>query len=526
MGLGHGTVLGAAQGVVSRRLSTMTREWGEKGDHPTARSRPAKALASVMVLLVAVSAASGQDRSPEKGPKGGRAAGAGKPPAAARAQPAAATPADAAAADEPAAAPPVDPYAAVPTEAARRFHDSFYRIVILERQTQKREQESLGAENPTELGGTRLDRWRRINREKKDFKARLSELPKKPLAVPPPRARDRSLKPLESVVLSRLTRALEVSRDTKRLNPVETLNKDFQETDNWIARDQAVQRRDHLFERELLWLQLTIQAQELVAGSLPDEQLSAILATLDEISPETKQEASLVERLVTDEALQAQVLAELSDLLAAPAESSLPIESDEELLASLPDLNIDLLERSGLVETFQETEATETELTAIEERLADKGVNAAGPEKRVKLQNRMLELMRKQNELRKVWNTTEPNPQAAQVLRVTQDALIRRRMDGLGPQAALFGHRYDLLLADAEEVTRSPARWWSHLEAQAQLISALDEARPAPHPLEGLDLETKPLPVGPITAADLAKPINKPKTKGKKKGGKKGGGRP
>ncbi|RKY18901.1 MAG: hypothetical protein DRQ55_12150 [Planctomycetota bacterium] len=409
---------------------------------------------------------------------------------------------------EPAPAAP-NPNRGIPTQASKRFSAALRRMLATEEQAQSFEQFTLGSQAPDTLKGDRLARWQRVSRDQEDWAQRHSEVTGAPLSVPTAQTVARGLSPLESVVLSRLTRAVEASRDVRRVVSIEREIESFLQTANWGSRDRAVELRDALLERELLWSELARQAEELVSGVLPSEELSSILRTLDEISPETATEESLVERLVTDPALQSKVLGELNALLAAPVDNKLPTESDAELLARLSELHQELMEASGLTETLALTEATQQELSSLRVQLEDRGVNALTPEKRAKAAARKAELLVQQNTLRSTWNNTEPDPKASKLLRTTQNRLIRRRMFDLGMEAALFGHRYDRLLESSHELT-TPAHVWAHLKAQGDLISALGEARPAPSALDSLKLETHPLPAGPFDVGPLIEPPSEP----------------
>lgn len=526
VGLGHGDLSGQSTGVPHGRQSRAVQKTG----HRSARTLAAKGL----LLGLLLTAPAGAQESPPEPPvepaaaepetpasESGRAA---VPPAAPGDR--TRSPGDSAATEP---VPEVEaPAADGQDEAAEagagtqqasagavRFREALNRLLILEHRAQKLEQGSLGAELPKDLRGIRLDRWRRITADKERFPIWMDELPRQAYSMPP--ARGRNLRPLEMVVLTRLGQAFEASRDLSTLKAIEFDLDTFNKTDNWAARDRAVGKRDTLFERELAWAQLRDQAEEIVSRGLSDEVLADMLSQLDVLAPQTAQDsASVLSRLLTDAAYAGKVMAELTALLSAPVESGLPKETDAQLLGALPALQLSLFEKSELVQTVTDAQAVESELVSIEKRLADRGVDAPDPTTRKQLAGRKAELMVQKNQIRNVLNATEPDLAAAELLRETQDKLIRRRMFALGSRAALFGQRYDVLLDQGRFPGKPPARIWRHLEDQLLLISALDSARPAPNPLEGLELRYAPAgPTGPVTKKALLEPLAKPKPGGK-----------
>ena len=520
--------------------------------HRSDRRRAAKALALLLLVLACTAPASAaQDSPPEPGadapaepapvppstpaaegeadppPSEPAAGGDGRPPA---------TPgAPAGEADAEVTAPPDDPAGPAddppgpavsppdePSVRARRFTDALFRALVLEHQAQKYEREELGSLPIKSLKAERLDRRRRIDQDSEHFAERMRELPKQPL-VPPTRGRDHDLRPLEALVVNRLERAYEASRELQRVKGYELDLDAFLKTSNSAARDRSVQTRDKLMATELRWLGLVERAEEIVTQGLSDTDLQAMLAELDELSPETADSPpSVITQLINDESVRMQVIGELQGLLSAPLKSRVPVETDAELLATLPGLHQALKEKSGLTETFAESLAVDTELLQLEEQLADRGVEAPSPDERRALISHKAELMVQRNRIRNTLTVTPPDPESAAALRDTQDALIRRRMFDLGARAALFGHRYDDLAEQGKYAGLPPGKIWTHLEEQAELISALDGARPAPNPLEGIKLDPTSL-LAPPSKEALAKPLPKPKAGAKKKGPAKGG---
>ena len=95
-----------------------------------------------------------------------------------------------------------------------------------------------------------------------------------------------------------------------------------------------------------------------------------------------------------------------------------------------------------------------------------------------------------------------------------QDALIRRRLQDLGARGALFVHRYDMLNSTEQLKHESARLVWNFLNAQTDLITSLDMARPAPNPLAGLKFTPQQLD----GSEDLQRLLdNQPKGKPRKK---------
>lgn len=428
------------------------------------------------------------------------------------------TPADPsqAASEQPETAPEDAPEApAVPSAASRAFAGQLAQLLITERKVNAYEQDILGSEPMGRLKGDRRRRRLRSDDDVERLARWLEELPLKGHVVPDPSQALRDLTGREALVLSRLARAYEASRaDVQPIKRLVADDAEFLSTANWVLRDKLVKTRDEIFGEELAWTDLIDKGHEIVATGLPRAVLEQMLATLDQLSPETQAEQdSLLDRLLTDIPFRSQVSTELTALLSQPRTGFAPAESDAELLSRIPVLQQTLIEASGLKSTASTLSVVEGELGDIDTALADRGVNMLPPGERQRLLGRKAELSVERNRLQAKWQSTPPEAKAAAQLQGTLDDLIRRRMFDLGPQAALFGYRYDELIDEQASLGGSPGEIWAHLESQLALVSSLDAARPAPNPLDGLSKTPQIIDIGTIDAAMLLKAGNLPKPK-------------
>ena len=492
-----------------------------RADHPSDPSALAKLLV-LMTCIFLASPASAQDAQDTEEPEPPPASAPAEPETAAQEPTAPEAPAEPETASQEPKAPEAPPAPKVGAQAVA-FARRFAEVIAHELTVQKYEQESLGAEQISNLGGQRLTFRLRVDRDADEFEARLATVPKKPLEVPRLTQAQRDLSTREKLLVGRLARAYSKSRDLKDLDFLFKGNEKFLATENWTARGTVVRFRDELMAREISYGDLAALGRKILVSAPSQTELDDMEALLDEISPETKvAESSLVQQLLTDPELQIQVLGELKGVLTARYDPQVPEESDEELLTALNTMHEDLLAAAGLTEAHQQLAELEAEIALIDQKLEDMGVSALTLDQQFTAGKHKTELIRARNELQLTWNrTTPPEPQASQLIS-TQDALIRRRLHDLGAHGALFAHSYDSLdpaAMFAAEAEPSPSEMWAFFDAQANMITSLDEARPAPNPLAGMSFGLVPKPAGGLPAALLGN-LPAPK-KGKK--GKKGG---
>lgn len=393
-------------------------------------------------------------------------------------------------------------------QAAQAFHDRFEEVLAFEAQVQEYERSSLGRVPAGQLKGARLERRRRLIKDQNTWNLRLESLPGRPLKAPRASQSLRPLEARESAVLRRLSQAYDLSRDTAVLDELQRHNATFLENENWIERDKAVQARDALIQREVDWADVVGQARLLITGGLTPAQLDRLEATLDALSPETRpDQGSPMEQLLADPQRQQKVQAELLMILGQPLDLGLPQASDQELMGLLPGLQAELVKASGLVEPYAELMGLNAELATLEESLADRGVNALEVDARRAAVARKAELVVRQNELNFQVGHSPPSVPEAKALIQAQDALIRRRLFEIGPRGALFAARHDTLDPRGFADLPTPDQW-AFLEDQVALITALDEARPAPHPLEGVTMH--PPVQGIVLQSDLLGDLPKP----------------
>lgn len=414
------------------------------------------------------------------------------------------------------------------------FAKRLREVIEHELSVQKYELDSLGAVPIASLGGQRLEFRMRVDRDAEEFEARLAAVPKTPIQLPRLSQARRKLAPREKLLIGRLIRAYGQDRNQSELDFLYNTNEKFLATENWGAREGVMHTRDTLLAREITYGDLAAQGRKILVTEPSAAELDDMEAQLDAISPETRtSESSVVQQLLGNPELQAQVLGELMGVLTARYDPQVPTESDEELLLALTSLQSELLEAAGLTEAQQELEAIDAELVEVDAQLADMGVSALTIDQRRTTAKRKTKLMVARNALQSSWNRTAPPEPQASLLITTQDALIRRRLHDLGTRGALFAHRYDTLEPTAMlsvELRPSAPEVWEFFDAQAKLITSLDEARPAPNPLAGMTFGIVPA-VGPTLPQDLQGNLPKPKKantkkkKGPKKGKKKGGGR-
>jgi len=389
------------------------------------------------------------------------------------------------------AAPPArtepDAQAATKLLKAIAFSDRFAEVIEHELKVQKYEQESLGSVDLESLAGKRLEYRLRIDRDTEEFLTQLKAVPTEPLALPRPSEAEHELSPRASDLIRRINRAYISDRDTRTLNFIFNANEKFLTTEAWNMRETAVKTRDVLMASEITYAELVATGRMLLNKDLSESELDDLEAVLDEISPETKTvDSGKVLQLLTDKVLQRDVLAELNATLTGHYDLQIPVETDKELLDSLEKLQNQLLEETGLDKTLLELQQIEVGLMAVETQLNDMGVDVLNKDDRRKAVQRRTILSQQRQKLHFAWSITPPPQPLASQLGMVQDALIRRRLQDLGARGALFIHRYDML-NPAEQLKHETARAvWKFLDAQTDLITSLDMARPAPNPLAGL----------------------------------------
>ncbi|MFT7464739.1 MAG: hypothetical protein ACI9EF_003098 [Pseudohongiellaceae bacterium] len=491
--LGHGGL--RAVGALEERRAFRFRSWTNKrASHPSDPGPLAKVLLSVSLAVLSPNASS-QDADPPKTP----------PP----------TTSERPAKEAKTAPTPKPGYLAV------AFAKRLTEVLDHERTVQKYEQESLGAVAMDTLAGQRLSFRLRVDRDTEKFEARLEKVPLQPISLPRLSQATRELSQREEQLLGRITRAYGKDRDQRQLDYLFETNETFLATENWSGRDSAVRVRDKLLSQEQTYADLANTGHSILVKAPTKAELDDLEASLDEISPGTKAAASsMVQQLLTDTELQKQVLGELTGVLHARYDPNVPEESDDELLEALAALQLELLEAAQLTTVQEELSAVESELEIIDAALADSGVATLTLDQRRIGARRKAELMVARSKLSITWNHTDPpEPQATQLI-TAQDALIRRRLHDLGAHGALFAHRYDALnptLMLAADVNPSTPQKWTFFDAQADLITSLDAARPAPNPLSGMTFRLGPQAGAGLPAALLGK-LPKPKKGAKKKG--------
>jgi hypothetical protein len=204
-----------------------------------------------------------------------------------------------------------------------------------------------------------------------------------------------------------------------------------------------------------------------------------------------------------------------------------PAESDAELFKQIQELQLALIQASGVLPLLDGQAALDSELATIDKRLEDKGVNAPDAATRRELNRRRNELSRARNENRAAWMATPPAPDEAEALVEAGDRLLRRRLLDLGPLGALYSHRVDALQRRAAEEGRDARTTWRLLEDQALMAAELQEARPEPDPLAGLlPLPPQLVPSKEAAAVQAKLKAVQAKNKPAKGGGKQGGKKP
>jgi hypothetical protein len=466
------------------------QDQGDPPEDPQATSAPAAAGTHGQD-------AQGQDRKPQQG-------GARNPAERANAAPGDKTPSK-----------PLKPLKAI--AFAARFAEVFEH----ELKVQKYEQQSLGLISLENLAGKRLEYRLRVDRDAEEFLSRLEAVPTDPLNLPRLSSARIKLSPRASSLVARINRAYMNDRDLRQLDFIFKTNEKFLATESWGNRQTVVQTRDNLLAREIAYVDLVATGHMILNQGLSRAELDDLEAHLDKISPGTKTaKSSIVQRLLTDAEFQAQVLDDLGAVLTARYDPQIPLETDEELLSSLQALQNRLLQNAGLGETKQQLELIDAELEKLDIKLEDMGVDVLSIDERRKIVRRKGELSRERNVKQFQWShTTPPQPVASQ-LGTVQDTLIRRRLHDLGARGALFAYRYDMLKLTDQLTTESAPLQWAFLDAQADLITSLDEARPAPNPLHGMTFAPQqPANAGipPGLLGNLPQP--KPGKKAPKKGG-------
>jgi hypothetical protein len=395
------------------------------------------------------------------------------------------------------------------SEAARAFEKKLHTALSIEAQVQAYEQAGLGLEDPERLSGYKLERRLRLDR---DREANAAGRTFAMLALAPPRPSDAAQADLgrrELTLLTNLSRAYESSRSDQLINQYIAANQAFLQSADWAHRDRAVVLRDKLVRRETAFTRLIEQANELLSGTVDEAQLAAMVETLAQVAPETREVLpDLSVLVIQDQALRLKVLTELQTVLARqPAAQPPPPEADK-LLLRVNGRQQELVRRAELAPVIQEHMHVEAELKTVEAEILA-SVDSQDIEQRKVLTQRKAELTTRLHELSAHWFGTDPDAEMFPGLVQDQDALIRRMMLDLGPRGALFGARHDVVreLAAAETVT--PVQRWTLLQAQQDLISALIGAQPEPDLLDGvlpLAALVKARPPPPAPVAPLAAP--------------------
>jgi len=379
-----------------------------------------------------------------------------------------------------------DPQPARKETRAQAFARELVDAFTLEVNAQNYERRTLGSEELERLSSYRLKRRLRIDTDKAEFQDRMTAVPLKAINIPMPLPSQR-LGTKELVALSGLKRGYGSTRDVGDIRIFVSSNESFLRSGDWSDRDTAVRIRDRIMKKETEFLRLAGEARKILLNDLDAPSVEAMIESLIELAPEAMSGETDVTRLVLrDGDVREKVVLEAQAFLAEDLRVLPPETEASELLRQLPELQLSLVEKSGLKEVREELTAIEVELADVDARLEDRGVNSLTPDERKDKTRRRVELSNRQSVLQLQWMQTAPSEAELTELVETQDTIIRRRMHELGYRGALFAHRYDRLEASMAPSLEEPHSTWQLLEDQTGLIVALDEATPDPEPMAGL----------------------------------------
>jgi hypothetical protein len=369
---------------------------------------------------------------------------------------------------------------------AEAFASLLQEAILLEVKAQNYERKTLGAQDIERLGGILLKRRQRIDADIARFKARLSAVSMEPLILPAV-PKDAELSTKEQLALNSLATVYEHTRDSHGLKAYMEANQSFLSSVDWGDRDRAVRLRDTIIDREAKILKIAAQAREILRGGKEPAEVEQMITMLRRMAPEILSWRTDVSALVLkDDEIRHAVAKEAKVFLETPTVSSIPEEDSDTLVSRLPSLQINLVQASNLSDLREELTVIEVEIEDIDARLADRGVNSLSPTERDEKTSRWKGLTHRQTTLQRQWMRTPPaQPELDELFRA-QDDVIRRSLYELGHRGALFAHRCDAQRSRTEISLQSSYSTWQLIEEQASLIHEMDEARPAPGPLDGL----------------------------------------
>lgn len=415
------------------------------------------------------------------------------------------------------------------SEKAVAFAEALGPFLTQELEVQEYERSTLGAEDITKLGGHRLKRRTRIDLDAAEFVALAGGFARRALAVP---------RPTPGVHLNRdqlafvqaLHKFYEDTRDIQRIKSITERNAEFRATANWQVRDQAVRLRDELVDIETTLTALIDETWLFYTGDIGLKSFLEMQAELTRIAPEALAGGGDLATLVlTNEALQQQVIAEVSSILKSPREPLAPAASADELRQSIGPLYVTLLDVSGVMPIYERQQELTAQLAEVDAKLEDMGVNTLTPPERRAITREKATIEQQLLQASNEWRATEPDRKTANALIAAQDDLLRKEQYDLGPVGALFAHRYDEVRAmmDPALLDEGSVNIWLLLEAQAALLNEINASKPEPSLLADLSPPRAPTISQAALMASLGKKVPQPKPgKGKGKGKPKGKKKP
>ena len=404
----------------------------------------------------------------------------------------------------------VDPLAAPISAAAQAYAAKAREVLSLELQVQAYELNTLGREDPETLQGYRKTRRLRIEKDK-SFRSLAGQFSIKPLPIPDPGQAPGS-SPAALKFFAGLQRAYETTRALRPLEQMHQDNQTFLKSQDLIARDRATGIRDELIDRGVMFTQLAQRAWDIRNGTLGDDAIPELLATLHAQVPEPdEKDSDLAVLVLGNPELRAHVLGEVTSLLSVPLPQPAVLPPGEELTGLVVEQQKSLLEKAGLTAVVEQEQQLADALDKVNAELE---TAASKP-----LLDKKVKIVTRRDELRQQWYSTDPDPELYATLADSQEQLIRRRMLDLGTAGALFGARLDGNVAERETIDGTPYARWSFLQDQRDLLNELDAAKPAATPLDNL----LPPPLYGLDLLEKAKKEQAAKLGKLGKGGGKGG---
>jgi len=246
-----------------------------------------------------------------------------------------------------------------------------------------------------------------------------------------------------------------------------------------------VQERDVIIAREVAFARLMQDASTLHSGAGDAELLARCQQALTELAPgEQALGDDMAVRVLRDDGLREQVMAEVGALLTTVKPPPPPPAPDAELRPQVTELQVALVEQAGLPEVIEKLRGAERQLELIDEQLKED----MPLDRRKDYVGRRTTLVMARNDLQRQWYSTEPDPATFDALVAGQDELIARRMLDLGPSGVLYGARVQALRDVHDEGLPDSASRWQFLEEQQELLALLDGLQPTENPLLGLEM--------------------------------------